>query len=66
MAGFTNGTEGMEGRLCVKARELRFTQLMKEKTGWRPSSYSQKHNGFYEAESDKHFPTLLKAKIRVK
>ena len=61
-----DGTKGMEGRLHVKARELRFTQLMKEKPGWRPCSYSQKHKGCYEAESDQYFPTLLKAKIRVK
>lgn len=66
MARFTGRAEGVEERLHVRAGELRFTQLIKEKTGWRSSSYSQKHKEFYEGESDPFFPTLLEAKIRVK
>lgn len=52
----------MEERLYGKVRELRFTQLVKQKTRWRPSSYSLKHKGFYEEESDQFSPTLLETK----
>lgn len=64
LANLMGWTREMGQRLHVKVTEQTFTQLIKEKTGWRPHSYLSETQESYEDASDQFSPTLMVAKIR--